>query len=154
MAGGIFAWRNLPKLVCPLRRKKWGYYANQCVFIIFIIVILFSRLRVPSVMLLSSFCFISLCSGCDLLLLAVWVAAEHGPALFTPYSKLLVERVEIWIFSLAIHCFSEKKLPLLQILGCNQRAACCSNPLPREEGRKHVSAAGLTRISWLIQDFG
>lgn len=85
---------------------------------------------------------------------ACCVAAEHGPALFTPNSKLLVERVEIWIFSLAIHCFSEKKLPLLQILGCNQRAACCSNPLPREEGRKHVSAAGLTRISWLIQDFG
>lgn len=57
--------------------------------------------------------FISLWSICDLLLLAVWEAAEHSSALFTPNSRIVVERVHIWIFSFAIHIllFRKKATP-------------------------------------------
>lgn len=54
MVGGVFPWRDYQTSACPLRRNKWGCYANQCAFVIFIIVILFLSLRVLSVKLLSS----------------------------------------------------------------------------------------------------
>lgn len=139
-------------LSCWLSRKNWRSYTNQCASVISVIVTLLSSLSVPSVTLLSN--SVQFTVFTDLLLLALWVAAEHSPALSAPNSKLVVERVEIWIFTFAVRCFSEQKLSLLQILGCNQKAACCSHPLLREEGRKHPSAEGQTCLSWLIQDLG
>lgn len=139
-------------LSCWLSRTMWRSYTNQCASVSFVIVTLLSSLSVPSVMLLSNSVHFTVFT--DLLLLALWVAAEHSPALSAPNSKLVVERVENWIFTFAVHCFSEQKLPLLQILDCSQKAACCSLPLLQEEGRKHPSAEGQTCLSWLIQDLG
>lgn len=99
--------------------------------------------------------FISLWSICDCFHLLCGKKLSTVQLFLLPRVGLLWRGLISEYFPLPyIHCFSGKKLPLLQILGCNQRAACCSSPLPQEEDRKHVSAAGLTHTSWLIQDFG
>lgn len=48
-----------------------------------------------------------------LLSLAVWEETEHSSALFTPKSRIVVERVDIWVFSFAIHTllFRKKATP-------------------------------------------
>lgn len=93
--------------------------------------------------------FISLCSQACFYVLCGF---EHTPALST--ANLMWRGLQSEFSPLPYAFFSEQKQPLLQILGCNQRAACCSSPHPREGDRKPLSAEGPTHISWLNQDFG
>lgn len=80
---------------------------------------------------------ISLWSICDLLLLAMWEAAEHSSAPFTPNSRIVMERVHIWIFSFAMHMlFFRKKAapppdPRLQPESC-----LLLQPTPTRGGQK------------------
>lgn len=83
--------KELPRF-CLVGRTKWRSYTNQCASVSFVIVTLLSSLIVLSVVLLSN--SVQFTVFTDLLLLALWVAAEHSPALPAPNSKLVVERAE------------------------------------------------------------
>lgn len=140
--------KGLPKSICPLRRKKWGCYTNDCMFVISGIVALFSSLSPvyhadfklvlfrcgPSVT-----CFCLLCGK---------HTVEHSSALFTPNGKTVVERVDIWIFSFAINTLLFRKKvtpppdPRLQPESC-----LLLQPTPTRGGQKaHVSSRTNTYI--------
>lgn len=81
--------------------------------------------------------FISLWSICDLLLLAVWEAAEHSSAPFTPNSRIVMERVHIWIFSFAMHMLHFRKKAALPPDPRLQPESCLLlQPTPTRGGQK------------------